>query len=62
MSTPYKTGMMVQACNLGTQEVEIVGSGVRGHSQIHTEFKTRVGCEILSQKHKSTARCGDIHL
>lgn len=42
----------MQVCNLGTQEEEVGGLEVHGHPRTHSEFKTRAGCETLSQKCK----------
>lgn len=48
---------MVQVCNLGTLEEEVGGPAAHDQPQTHSEFKTRVGCETLSQNYSNIARC-----
>lgn len=47
----HKLGMAVHNCNPSTWEIDTRGSGVQGHSQLHSEFKA-LPMWGLSQKHK----------
>lgn len=42
--------MVVHTCHPSAQEVEVGGSGVQGHSQLHSEFKAILGHMKSSQK------------
>ena len=49
---------VAQACDPHTQEVEAGGSGVQGHSQLHSEFQKSLG--HMKSCLKNRTRAGEL--